>query len=126
MTSLNFDWDDVSLDHPMVQQALSHLATQFPDQVWYRVSSSGTGLHVLVAELSPELELIPADFTAEEVMKMRSQFWTPAPDGFGLECGGRLRADRERLAHGFSIGRLFAVKNDNEVSAWIPYFLEEK
>lgn len=121
MTSLNFDWDDVTLDHPTVQLALSQLATQFPDQVWYRISSSGTGLHVLVAELSPELELIPADFTAEEVMTIRAQFWTPAPEGFGLECGGRLRADRERLSHGFSIGRLFSVKNDNQVSKWIPY-----
>lgn len=121
MTSLNFDWDDVTLDHPTVQQALSQLATQFPDQVWYRVSSSGTGLHVLVAELSPELELIPVDFPAEKVMAIRSQFWTPAPEGFGLECGGRLRADRERLAHGFSIGRLFSVKNNLEVSKWLPF-----
>jgi len=124
MTSLNFDWDDVSLDHPTVQQALSQLATTFPDQVWYRVSSSGTGLHVLVAELSPELELIPVDFSPQEVMEIRSQFWTPAPEGFGLECGGRLRADRERLAHGFSIGRLFAFKNQNQTGKWQP-FLEE-
>lgn len=125
MTSLNFDWDDVSLDYPTVQQALSQLATQFPDQVWYRISSSGTGLHVLVAELSPELELIPANLPAEEVMTIRSQFWAPAPEGFGLECGGRLRADRERLSHGFSIGRLFAVKNGNEVSRWLPYIKRE-
>jgi hypothetical protein len=125
MTSLNFDWDDVSLDHPTVQQALSQLATQFPDQVWYRISSSGTGLHVLVAELSPELELIPVDFPAEKVMTIRAHFWTPAPEGFGLECGGRLRADRERLSHGFSIGRLFAVKNGNEVSRWLPYLKPE-
>lgn len=123
MTSLNFDWDDVSIDNPIVQKALSQLATTFPDQVWYRVSSSGTGLHVLVAELSPELELIPRSFSAVEVMQFRSQYWDP--QGFGLECGGRLRADRERLAHGFSIGRLFAVKNNQETGSWQPFFKEE-
>jgi len=124
VTSLNFDWDDVSIDDPTVQQALSHLATTFPDQVWYRVSSSGTGLHVLVAELSPELELIPVSFAPDQVMELRSQYWDPT--GFGLECGGRLRADRERLAHGFSIGRLFAVKNNRETGGWQPFYqLEE-
>ena len=118
MAVLNFDWDDVSFDNLVVQQAFSHLATRYPDQIWWRVSSSGTGLHVMVAELSPELTLIPRQFPEAEVIAIRSQFHG-AP--YHLECGGRLRADGERRAHGFSIGRLFAHKNGATAGEWRPW-----
>ena len=52
MVGLTFDWDDVSITDTKVQAALNDLDKDFPSKVWYRLSSSGTGLHVIIGELS--------------------------------------------------------------------------
>ena len=52
MVGLTFDWDDVSITDTKVQDALNDLDKDFPSKVWYRISSSGTGLHVIIGELS--------------------------------------------------------------------------
>ena len=52
MSGLTFDWDDVNFDHPKVQNALKHLCQIFDNKVWYRISSSGSGLHIIIAELT--------------------------------------------------------------------------
>ena len=44
MVGLTFDWDDVSIIDMKVQDALNDLDKDFPSKVWYRISSSGTGL----------------------------------------------------------------------------------
>ena len=52
MTGLTFDWDDASLDDELVQSGLQLLTTLFPiENIWVRVSSSKTGLHVMIGEL---------------------------------------------------------------------------
>lgn len=119
MGVLTFDWDDVSISNSKVQQALSQLTEYFgPERVWYRISSSGQGLHVLVGELDNKLILRPMTVDDPEAFHWRSYFHEPP---FELECGGRLRADNERYAHGFPVGRLFSHKNDSESGPWL-YF----
>ena len=49
---LTFDWDDVSLDETIVKNAIKELVFIFGQgTVWYRISSSGTGLHLVIANL---------------------------------------------------------------------------
>ena len=119
MGVLTFDWDDVVIDNEIVQQALSQLAESFgPERVWYRVSSSGQGLHVLVGELDDSYHLRPIAVDAELSFAWRSRFHDPP---FKLECGGRLRADNERQAHGFPVGRLFSHKDGLASGEWQLY-----
>ncbi len=116
MSVLTFDWDDVVISNSKVQRALSQLAEHFgPERVWYRVSSSGQGLHVLVGELDKQLILRPIAVEEADSFQWRSYFHDPP---FQLECGGRLRADNERQAHGFPTGRLFSHKNEHEAGPW--------
>ena len=50
---LTFDWDDVEQDEPIVQTALQELQQRFGvGTIWYRISSSGEGIHVIIANLS--------------------------------------------------------------------------
>lgn len=112
---MNFDWDDVILSENRVQQALLHLNGCYPDLVWYRISSSGTGLHVVIAELDSDLNLVPLSYSDDEQFEMRKLLSAPP---YELECGGRLRADRERSAHGFRIGRIFSHKNEKISGGW--------
>ena len=115
-TVLTFDWDDVSIDNKTVQRALSQLAESFgPERVWYRVSSSGQGLHVLVGELDDTHQLQPLAVEFDTAWSWRTHFFN---DPFKLECGGRLRSDNERQAHGFPIGRLFSHKDDQTAGPW--------
>lgn len=121
MATLNFDWDDVSSDDVIVVKALRLLDSAFGSgRVWYRLSSSGTGLHVMVAELVPiddayDLRLVPVDFDEQLVLEWRQKLMD---DPYGLECDGRFRADRERLSHGFRIGRIFGTKNLATSGRW--------
>ena len=119
---MNFDWDDVSLDHPQVIRALSELNSEFGfGRVWYRISSSGTGLHVIIADVAPNLTLLPLTFDDDFVFSWRQKL---SAKPYGLECSGRLRADQERFAHGFRIGRIFSTKNNLESGPW-QLFCEE-
>ena len=55
---LSFDWDGVLRGEPLVEDALNSLAEDFGwTRVFYRTSSSGTGLHILIAELSLDMNL---------------------------------------------------------------------
>jgi len=123
MGVLTFDWDDVAIDNHIVQQALSQLAESFgPERVWYRVSSSGQGLHVLVGELDDSYHLRPIAVDSDASFAWRSRFHDPP---FELECGGRLRADNERQAHGFPVGRLFSHKDGLASGEWQLYEVME-
>ena len=47
---LTFDWDNISFEDERVQKELSNLCRIFGDSVvWYRESSSHSGLHVKIA-----------------------------------------------------------------------------
>ena len=119
MGVLTFDWDDVSISNSKVQQALSQLTEYFgPERVWYRISSSGQGLHVLVGELDNKLILRPMTVEEPDAFRWRSYFHSPP---FELECGGRLRADNVRQAHGFPTGRLFSHKDEHEAGPWMLF-----
>ena len=49
MVGLTFDWDGVGLEDIKVNEALDSLTWEFGQgSVWYRISSSGTGLHVII------------------------------------------------------------------------------
>ena len=80
MTGLTFDWDDASLDDELVQSGLQLLTTLFPiENIWVRVSSSKTGLHVMIGELLwntflGESILTPIKMSVEDQMRYRHQF----------------------------------------------------
>ena len=117
MGVLTFDWDDVSISNSKVQQALCQLTEHFgQERIWYRVSASGQGLHVLLGELDESFSLLPIPIDDTESFRWRSYFYD-----YGLECGGRLRADNERYAHGFPVGRLFSHKDNSEAGPWTVY-----
>lgn len=49
---LTFDWDDMDITDPIVEEAMSELNNRFGyGNIWYRVSSSGDGLHIILANL---------------------------------------------------------------------------
>ena len=72
MVGLTFDWDDVCIKDTKVQEALNDLEKDFPAKVWYRISSSGTGLHVMMGELSYDT-LFGMIFSPVEI-KQETQF----------------------------------------------------
>jgi len=128
MAYLNFDWDDVLPDHQVSLNAMDVLIESFGlGKVWYRISSSGTGMHVMIADLIPRsqegytLDLVPQDYEEAFVLRWRKHF-LQLP--FSLECQGRLNADRERSANGFRIGRIFKNKNGASAGVWKCYGLE--
>ena len=52
MVGLTFDWDGVGLEDKKVQHALDSLTYEFGQgNVWYRISSSGTGLHIIIGTI---------------------------------------------------------------------------
>ena len=128
MAHLNFDWDDILPDHQTAISAFEVLKDSFGiGRVWYRLSSSGTGLHVMIADLVPRpadpytLDLVPKDYEDDFVLQWRNHFLQPP---HSLECQGRLRADSERRSHGFRIGRIFKSKNKATSGEWKCYGLE--
>ncbi len=121
MTGLTFDWDDASLDDELVQSGLKLLTTLFPiENIWVRVSSSKTGLHVMIGELLwntflGESILTPIKMSVEDQMRYRHQFVD-----FGLECSGRLISDTVRQSTTLQTSRVFGIKNGNRSEAWLP------
>ena len=121
MTGLTFDWDDASLEDELVQSGLHLLTTLFPiENIWIRVSSSKTGLHVMIGELRwntflGESILTPIDMSVEDHMRYRQQFVD-----FGLECVGRLISDTVRQTTTLQTSRVFGIKNGNRSEAWLP------
>ena len=121
MTGLTFDWDDASLEDELVQSGLQLLTTLFPiENIWVRVSSSKTGLHVMIGELLwntflGESILTPIKMSVEDQMRYRHQFLD-----FGLECSGRLISDTVRQSTTLQTSRVFGIKNGNRSEAWLP------
>ena len=121
MTGLTFDWDDASLDDELVQSGLQLLTTLFPiENIWVRISSSKTGLHVMIGELLwntflGESILTPIKMSVEDQMRYRHQFVD-----FGLECSGRLISDTVRQSTTLQTSRVFGIKNGNRSEPWLP------
>ena len=121
---LTFDWDDVEQDEPIVQTALQELQQRFGvGTIWYRISSSGEGIHVIIANLSwnanlGSMEITPKNFEDEFTLTVRKEFSEPP---WGLECKGRLISDSVRTKNGFRTGRIFTAKNDKSAGDWMPY-----
>ena len=112
---LTFDWDDCSIDDEIVQKELDFLCLEFGNEyVWYRISSSKTGLHIMIGELKldkfGDLILVPLEMDYSEQMRYREQ----SP----LECRGRFFSDSMRKEGGLMTSRIFTVKNGNEVGEW--------
>lgn len=107
---LTFDWDDISIGEDRAIAGLLELKKRF-EHVFFRVSSSGNGLHFIIST-SP-YEVIPMEFTEEEVIAHRQDFLD-----MGLECGGRFRTDMMRREAGTTWGRLFSVKNGVPCGEW--------
>ena len=120
MPGVTFDWDDRNPDDPLVRCALEELARRFgAHHVWYRTSSSGEGLHVMVGSMKYSranggVDLSPIVMSVAQQFALRKEFgedpW--ADDQGPLECRGRFISDSARSIHGFSTSRIFGVKTD--------------
>lgn len=114
-SGLTFDWDDCSIDDEEVQKELNFLCEEFGNEyVWYRVSSSKTGLHVMIGELKFDLLgnliLSPIIMPYEEQMIYRERS--------NLECRGRFFSDSMRKEAGLMTSRIFNIKNGKQVGEW--------
>ena len=117
---LTFDWDDVSLDDQHVRSALQYLADEFGSTlVWLRESSSGTGLHIMIAEMTLNEagwpSLVPLPIESKEQMVWRHKL---ADEPWELECRGRFVSDSLRQEVGLRTGRTFKVKNGSLSGPW--------
>ena len=119
-SGLTFDWDDTDLSNPKVLKALSVLCAEFGPRVWVRTSSSGTGLHVLIGELTYDtlfgIVMSPVPMKLSEQMMWRKVF---SDKPWNLECAGRLFSDQVRSAEGFRTSRVFKSKNGLTSANWI-------
>ena len=115
-SGLSFDWDDISFEDELVQQELKGLVNIFGEySVWYRESSSKTGLHILIGELIFDkqlgvLKLIPLPMNTSEQMRYREQT--------EIECRGRMFSDSMRKLTGLRTSRIFTTKNGLHVGVW--------
>lgn len=112
---LTFDWDDVSIDDAIVNEELNLLCDEFGDEfVWYRISSSGAGLHILIGKLIldtlGEFKVVPLPMSPERQMGYRKKV--------ELECKGRFFSDSMRQKAGLRISRIFNIKNGTSVGEW--------
>tara|TARA_B100000686_G_scaffold344847_1_gene428292 strand:- start:832 stop:1221 length:390 start_codon:yes stop_codon:yes gene_type:complete len=117
---LSFDWDDVSLDDEHVRSALKYLADEFGSTVvWLRESSSGNGLHIIIAEMTLSESgwplLVPLPIESEDQMVWRHKL---AEKPWELECRGRFVSDSLRQEAGLRTGRTFQVKNGSPSGPW--------
>ena len=117
---LTFDWDDVGIDDDRVVTALDALVGEYgSDTVWWRVSSSGEGLHVMIAEavLLPSMEVMlqPIGMDWENQSDARKRFGEPP---YELECRGRFISDSVRHKAGFRTSRIFGVKDGRKSGEW--------
>ena len=115
-SGLTFDWDDISLEAPEVQRELEWLCEVFgEDYVWYRLSSSKTGLHVMIGEIiyntqSCTFDVVPLPMSVEKQMEFRERT--------EIECRGRFFSDLFRKEMGLRTSRVFSTKNGNRVGEW--------
>ena len=113
MVGLTFDWDDVSITDTKVQDALNDLDKDFPSKVWYRISSSGTGLHVIIGELSYDtlfgMVFNPVEIKPDTQFTYRKKF---SDEPWSLECEGRIILTKFN-AEGFEPAVFSKSKNDN-------------
>jgi hypothetical protein len=120
MSGLTFDWDDTDLENPVVVKALNYLEDEFGwGKVWVRISSSGTGLHVIIAE--PKLHFDLTQTLVPEEMDTQTQFqWRKvfSEEPWRLECRGRFISDSARSQTGFTTSRIFGVKNGRSAGPW--------
>lgn len=113
---LTFDWDNISIEDERVKDELDWLCSEFGEEyVWYRTSSSGLGLHVMIAEMIYDevifdFKLVPLDMSLEEQMRYREET--------SIECKGRFFSDMLRKKAGLRTSRIFNVKNGNKVGKW--------
>ena len=122
MSGLTFDWDDVLITDSLVIQGLEKLADLFPiENIWIRTSSSGEGLHVMIASLNwnsvqGQYNLLPIEMESNIQRQYREEFVL-----FGLECSGRLRSDSMREKSNLRTSRVFINKNGISAEIWTPY-----
>lgn len=115
-SGLTFDWDDVSIDDQLVQAELEWLSDYFgAEYVWYRISSSGDGLHVMIGEIqispqSGDFTIVPLPMSVEEQMAFREKT--------DIECRGRFFSDLFRKEMGLRTSRVFSTKNGKTVGEW--------
>ena len=116
VSGLTFDWDDVGLEDGIVQAELEWLCEEFGEEyVWYRVSSSKTGLHIMIGELrinpqNMEFEVVPIPMETQLQLKYREETQ--------IECRGRFFSDMVRKEMGLRTSRVFSTKNGKECSEW--------
>jgi len=121
MVGLTFDWDSVGLEDKKVQHALDSLTYEFGQgNVWYRISSSGEGLHIIIGNIQLDPKTLdrfirPTPMNADKQIEYRKRF---ALDPWNLECKGRFISDSARAAGGLTTSRIFIVKNDQQSSDW--------
>jgi len=121
MVGLTFDWDGVNLQDKTVQRALDSLTDEFGQgNVWYRISSSGKGLHIIIGNIQLDPKTLdrfirPTPMNAGKQIEYRKRF---ALDPWNLECKGRFISDSARAAGGLTTSRIFVVKNDEQSSDW--------
>jgi|TARA_B110001454_G_C12706126_1_gene428652 hypothetical protein len=120
MSGLTFDWDDTDLENPVVVKALNYLEDNFGwERVWVRTSSSGGGLHVVIADLTIDMDmtqlLVPDEMDTETQFYWRKVF---SEEPWSLECRGRFISDSARSQTGFTTSRIFGVKNGQEAGPW--------
>jgi hypothetical protein len=119
-SGLTFDWDDITVADTTVQKALRTLLAEFGPRVWVRTSSSGNGLHVMIAELTYDslfgVVLSPVPMSLSDQMLWRKVF---SEEPWNLECAGRLFSDQVRSAEGFRTSRVFKSKNGGMSSSWV-------
>ena len=116
ISGLTFDWDDVSFEDEIVQKELKELVNIFGQySVWYRESSSKTGLHILIGELIFDdqlggLKLVPLAMDTVDQLHYREQT--------DIECRGRMFSDSMRQIVGLRTSRIFTTKNGLHVGLW--------
>ena len=121
MVGLTFDWDGVNLQDKTVQHALDSLTYEFGQgNVWYRISSSGKGLHIIIGNIQLDPKTLdrfirPTPMNAGKQIEYRKRF---ALDPWNLECKGRFISDSARAVGGLTTSRIFVVKNDQESGDW--------
>ena len=119
-SGLTFDWDKVNIEDGVVNLELTELFEYFGEgKVWYRISSSGNGLHVIIADMYYDpptnkilLRPIPMDSKIQMDFRKKSL----------LECKGRFISDIHRIRNGLRTSRVFIVKNGSKSSDWKTYY----
>jgi hypothetical protein len=119
-SGLTFDWDGVGIEDELVNVELQELFEFFGEgKVWYRISSSGKGIHVMIADMyyeptTNQVLLKPIALESKIQMEFRKKSL--------LECQGRFISDIHRMRNGLRTSRVFIVKNGSKSSEWKSYY----